>query len=286
MVDSQQLMQPGRALSGCINVCVLDTNGLLPLFGLCSSGIQKKLYNILIDKIPNGWNSLISRRLSDFGVESDLMHNSFEFFRVKLKRIQPHLRMSFIKTLTNGWHTSSRMHEATCLPCIFGCQALPSSCMAPINNDASTKVIRDETAHYLNCPILSGLIMQATGLDHLLSLHELIFGNGIDDLTGVLACATSYHVYHSLKLGNLPIIQKAIETGTFSQVRAYGFSCAKAFLNDFDILSTGGILSIGSQGLQGDRIFSSLSTNESRPLISNSHLDDNCPDILAQGPDS
>ena len=148
------------------------------------------------------------------------------------------------------------------------------------------KVIRDETAHYLNCPILSGLIMQATGLDHLLSMHELIFGNGIDDLTGVLACATSYHVYHSLKLGNLPIIQKAIETGTFSQVRAYGFSCAKAFLNDFDIQSTGGILSIGFQGLQGDRNFSAVSTNESRPLISNSHLDEYCPDILAQGPDS
>ena len=31
--------------------------------------IQKQLYNILIGKIPNGWNPLISRRLSDFGVD-------------------------------------------------------------------------------------------------------------------------------------------------------------------------------------------------------------------------
>ena len=127
--------------------------------------------------------------------------------------------------------------------------------------------------------------MQATDLDHLLSLHELIFGNDIDDLTGVLACATSYHVYHSSKFGNLPIIPKAIETGTFSHVRAFGFSSAKAFLNDFDIMSNGGILSIGFQGLQGDRNLSPLSSSDSRPITFNAHLDDNCPDILAQGPD-
>ena len=121
---------------------------------------------------------------------------------------------------------------------------------APIQDNFPKKVIRDETAHYLVCPILSGIVTQATGLDHLLTLHERIFGNDIDDLTGVLACATSYHVYHSLKFGNLPIIQKAIETGTFSHVRAFAISSAKAFLNDFDIMSNGGILSIGFSGLK------------------------------------
>ena len=102
----------------------------------CSSqkvAIQKQLYNILIDKIPNGWNSLISRRLSDFGVESELIHDSLEFFKLKFKKAQTHLRMLFVKCLTNGWHTSSRMHEAICLPCIFGCNALPSSCLARIH---------------------------------------------------------------------------------------------------------------------------------------------------------
>ena len=127
--------------------------------------------------------------------------------------------------------------------------------------------------------------MQAFGLDHLLSLHELIFGNDIDDLTGVLACATSYHVYHSLKLGNLPIIQKAIETGTFSHVRAFAFSSAKAFLNDFDIMSNGGILSIGFPGLKREHNLMPLLTSDPRPITFNAHLDDNCPDILAQGPD-
>ena len=84
--------------------------------------------------------------------------------------------------------------------------------MAPIHANLPKKIIRDETAHYLACPTLSGIITHATGLDHLLTLHELIFGDAIDDLTGALACATRYHVYHSGKCGNLPIIQKAIET--------------------------------------------------------------------------
>ena len=195
----------------------------------------------------------------------------------------PALEWFFVKTITNAWHTSSRMHEAEVLACLLGCSCLANSAMA-IPSCGSINII-DETAHYLVCPILSGLITQATGLDHLLTLHELIFGNDIDDLTGALACATSYHVYHSLKFGTLPIIQKAIETGMFGHVRAFAISCAKAFLNDFDIMSNGSILSIGHTGLKREHNLMPLLTSNSRPIAFNPHLDDNCPDILAQGPD-
>ena len=84
-------------------------------------------------------------------------------------------------------------------------------------------------------------------------MHELISGNDTDDLTGALACAASYHVYHSLKLGNLPLIQKAIETGTFGLVRAFALSAAKAFLNEYDIKSGWIILCCGFSGLMRDR---------------------------------
>ena len=191
--------------------------------------------------------------------------------------------MLFVKTLINGWHTSSRMHEAIGLPCIFGCNALPSTCLAPIHANLPNKIIRDETAHYLACPILSGLITQATGLNHLLSMHELTFGNDIDDLTGALACATSYHVCHCLKLGNLPIIQKATETDTFGHVRAFALSSAKSFLNEFGSMINGTILSIGYSGLKRD-LNRSLTSN-SRPIAFNSHSDGDGPNILAQGPD-
>ena len=93
----------------------------------------------------------------------------------------------------------------------------------------------------LNCPILIGIMSQASTPNQ----HELIFGKDRLDLTGVLACSTSYHVCHSLKFGKLSLIRQAIESGRFSQVRAYAFSAAKAFLNDFDIQSNGIILKCG-----------------------------------------
>ena len=76
------------------------------------------------------------------------------------------------------------------------------------------------------------------------------------DLTGVLACATSYHIYHSLKFGNSPLITKAIETGMFSQVRAFAFSSAKAFCNEFDIKSNGLVLCCDSSGLSRNSLTS------------------------------
>ena len=78
---------------------------------------------------------------------------------------------------------------------------------------------------------------------------------------------------------------QAIGTGTFSHVRAFAFSSARAFLNDFDIMSKGGILSIGFQGFKREHNLMPLLTSDPRPITFNAHLDDNCPDILAQGPD-
>ena len=102
-------------------------------------------------------------------------------------------------------------------------------------------------------------------------MHELIYGNSRDDPTGALACATSYHVYHSLKLGNLPIIQRAIETGMFSHVRAFALSAAKAFLNEYDIVSDWLILCIGHSGSKRDRSQLGSLASSSRPTAFTSH---------------
>ena len=55
-----------------------------------------------------------------------------------------------------------------------------------------------------------GTISQACGLNYLPTLHQLIFGNDIDDMTGAFVCAISYHVYHSLKFGKKTEILTAI----------------------------------------------------------------------------
>ena len=120
--------------------------------------IQKKVYSVLIAKIPNGWNPLVSKRLRAYGVDSDLINNWVD-----------------VKTVTNGWHTSSRMHEATCLPCILGYNSLPINTIALSASVVPASSTKDQAMHCLICPILVGIISQACGLDHLPNLHEVIF---------------------------------------------------------------------------------------------------------------
>ena len=121
-----------------------------------------------------------------------------------------------------------------------------------------------------------GIISQASGLDHLPNMQELIFGNNSHDLTGVPACATSCHVYHSLKFGKITLIRRqAIESGMFSQVRAYAYSVAKAFLNDFDIQSNGIILCCGKSGLPRDPSHLGFLTNSPGQVISIRHSQGN-----------
>ena len=68
------------------------------------------------------------------------------------------------------------MHEAVCLPCIFGCNAfsnLTVAVPASVNRDRN---IRDETAHYSICPILVGIISDACHIDPLLTCMTLFMG--------------------------------------------------------------------------------------------------------------
>ena len=103
----------------------------------------------------------------------------------------------------------------------------------------------------------------------------------------MLACATSYHVYHSLKFGNLPLIQKAIETGKFGLVRAFALSLARAFMSDFGILSKGSTLGIGcSSGFKREQGHTSVPlASNPHPIAFNSPLDDDGPLFLGVSPD-
>ena len=137
------------------------------------------------------------------------------------------------------------MHEALCLPCIFGCNSLPDNTIALSSSVEPASSTKDETAHYPICPIWVGIISQTCGLDQLPRLHDLIRGKDTHDITGALACAIGYHIYHSRKFGKMQEILKAIENSMFSYIRAYAFSTAEAFMNDFGIQSNGFIFKCG-----------------------------------------
>ena len=55
--------------------------------------------------------------------------------------LRKHDCMRIIKTWTNSWATSHRMHECTLLPCLFGCEGR-----------------EDSLNHYVMCPLLLGLL--------------------------------------------------------------------------------------------------------------------------------
>ena len=80
-------------------------------------------------------------------------------FNTDLERLQPHLRMPFVKTITTAWHTSSRMHEAVSLPCIFGCNAFSAFTIALPASVDRDRNIRDETAHYSVVQFWQGLFL-------------------------------------------------------------------------------------------------------------------------------
>ena len=90
-----------------------------------------------------------------------------------------YLSMCWLKAVGGGWTTSTRMHEAVLLPCIFGCL----DC-------------KDEFRHYLVCPILWQLAKEALNLreisfeiGHRLCLSEV----NINRVRLLGYCHTLYH---------------------------------------------------------------------------------------------
>ena len=98
--------------------------------------LQSRIYKSLCSVVPDSWPALLSRRVEVLAPEAtpyELREHRSDIDLI-LKNLGPARAMSIIKTWTNAWTTSRRYHEATILPCIFGC------------NNAE-----DDLAHYLTC---------------------------------------------------------------------------------------------------------------------------------------
>ena len=106
---------------------------------------------------PSGPNSSICSAVS--GVPSrpcDLSHmiklDWFPAVRDILSHTKVFNRMCWLKTISNAWHTTSRMHEDVKWPCIFGCLDCTDTLM-----------------HYLICPVLWQIANEIIG--HEPSVH-------------------------------------------------------------------------------------------------------------------
>ena len=93
--------------------------------------------------------------------------------------MQENIKMCWLKAIGGAWTTTVRMHESVIWPCIFGC----------IDR-------KDEILHYLQCPILWQLALEALSLseDHFSLGHRLCFIDCTHDKLKLVAyCHTLYH---------------------------------------------------------------------------------------------
>ena len=101
---------------------------------------------------------------------------------IMLRSLRKHEAMRIIKTWCNAWATSARMHEDTCLPCLFGCQ------------DAS-----DRMDHYIHCPFWFYLLLKllSDSPPSPLPLTRLALVD--PSIPTLLAVSCSFVGYHALK---------------------------------------------------------------------------------------
>ena len=133
---------------------------------------------------PPKWKEFIRRRLRgpfQLGAHSIAAVDFDNIFTV-LRRMPHHIAMSWVKTIANGWATSSRLHCDDILPCIF-CGA--HSC--------------DELLHYISCPTLAAWIRQKmlAPLSDCLTVSLAI--SPCDFLT-IKYVFVKFFVYHSVRL--------------------------------------------------------------------------------------
>ena len=96
------------------------------------------------------------------------------------RKVQPHVAMGFIKTCTNSWATSTRLHLDLELQCVFGCG--PGL---------------DQTSHYAQCPAL-----KATVSPQLFNVRRNVRGPVTSPREAEvfqMACTVMYATYHGVK---------------------------------------------------------------------------------------
>ena len=155
--------------------------------------------------IPTPFNSLwclLARRAVTLDIDSlNVITNAnlaraFEF----AAKCPSHDALAWLKTVTNGWCTSTRMHEAIILRCIFGC-----------------KDKKDDLTHYLECTVLWSLI------------DEVFVGCVAPSKSGrinyiqpsvqnVCLISVAFEVYHALKIGLRDTVACAVSTLRFAEI--------------------------------------------------------------------
>lgn len=114
-----------------------------------------------------------------------------------MKPVGHYIRLAYIKTLFNSWHTSKRMSEPTYQSCLFGCSE--SRRCAPSGTFWDTA--GDDLSHYMICPKLWRWIdpRDSADADSILSRLGIPYCS-VDILKRI---AMAHHMYHTRKFSGV-----------------------------------------------------------------------------------
>ena len=158
--------------------------------------------SIRTERYKADWRLLVRVRLRDvFGIDQEFDINEI---CATLRAASPHLAMCWIKTVSNAWTTSRRMHEATQKMCFLGC-------MAP-----------DDLRHYAVCPSLSILLARALclPLPSLPPSARFLLGISHPPSLHVSPSYLAFTVYHTARARNLFVSPNEVERVIFPIVVA------------------------------------------------------------------
>ena len=122
----------------------------------------------------------------------------------KFSKLPSQLPMFILRTWSNGWLTTSRMHEANAMPCVFGC-------------DEEV----DSLHHYLRCEALWALVYTCTNSNNSSLLQQSIEERCcIRNISppNLMRLYSASATYHSLRKLHAELLENAVSSGDFTWV--------------------------------------------------------------------
>ena len=108
--------------------------------------------------------------------------------------------MAWLKTVTNAWCTSYRMHEPDLLKCIFGCRGH-----------------NDDLSHYLECHVLWSHLNEAF-VGHVAPCKAGKVNYLNPTKQKVIIISSAFETYHALKISLKHVVVQALSTSRFAEI--------------------------------------------------------------------
>ena len=191
--------------------------------GVCS--IQSIMYGHFVLFDSSCWDACLAKRMSILCPEhtpNDLGHARMLLLSNMFGFSSEH-KLIVMRSILNGWVTSTRYHEQILLPCVFGCKMFH-----PIHGSG----YKDCLAHYLRCPLLWKLVRDILQVEIPTSpACKLCLFPRCSPYPIIIA----FQLYHFIKMGNRPRVLCMCNLHHVKELRELAFRHGSALRSDMRI---------------------------------------------------